>query len=202
MPANPRILGVEVETAGFEPARQFPREAEGLKPPICRQLALPLRDRTGATIAFVVIDEQDAILADQRWYLDSDPERGYGKPYARRNGEVDGRRVAVYLHREVLGLPHGDKRQVDHINGLTLDNRRANLRIVTHAEQAQNRRKRSATSSRYRGVTWDRSREKWLASATVNGRRTTVGRFESEDEAGAAVAAWRAEHMPFSQEAA
>jgi hypothetical protein len=71
-----------------------------------------------------------------------------------------------------------------------------------HAENAQNRRKRAGTSSRYRGVTWVKARGKWQAQVTLNGRRLNLGRFDSEDEAGAVVAAWRREHMPFSVEAA
>lgn len=51
-------------------------------------------------------------------------------------------------------------------------------------------------------VTWDKSRGKWMATAMLDGRRTTIGRFDTEDQAAAAVAAWRAEHMPFSAEAA
>lgn len=147
------------------------------------QIPVPLRDRTGAVIAFAVLDATDA----HRWYLD--------KGYARRW-------PGIYLHREVMGIGSDDGRYVDHVNGLPLDNRRANLRLTTIAENAQNLRRRAAPkSSRYRGVTWDKSRSKWMASGTLNGRRTTIGRFDSEDEAGAYAAAWRARHMPFAREA-
>ena len=38
------------------------------------------------------------------------------------------------LHRYVMGLSRGDKRQVDHINNEKTDNRRCNLRIVSCKE--------------------------------------------------------------------
>jgi len=38
------------------------------------------------------------------------------------------------LHRYVMGLLPGDKREVHHMNGDKKDNRRANLRIVSRAE--------------------------------------------------------------------
>ncbi len=38
------------------------------------------------------------------------------------------------LHRYLMGLEPGDKREVDHINGDTLDNRRENLEIVSAGE--------------------------------------------------------------------
>lgn len=48
--------------------------------------------------------------------------------------------VTVYLHRAVACPPAG--LVVDHIDGDTLDNRRSNLRVVTHRENCNNRRKR------------------------------------------------------------
>jgi hypothetical protein len=158
-------------------------------------IPVPLRDRTGTVIAFAVLDAEDAYLADRRWYLD----KGYARCQVRREGRL----IPVYLHREVMGVGSGDARYVDHINGLPLDCRRANLRFTTIAENAQNLRRRCApTSSRFRGVTWDKSRQKWMATAMLNGRRKTLGRFNDEEEAADVAAAWRAEHMPFSEEAA
>lgn len=164
-------------------------------------IPVPLRDRTGTIIGFAVLDQADEHLATHRWYMDSDPGRALGKAYARRNVQRDGRTIAIYLHREVVGLQPGDPRQCDHINGITLDCRRANLRILTHAQNGQNLRKRTNTTSRFRGVTWDKSREKWMATGALpGGRRRTLGRFDSEEEAGAVAAAWRAERLPFSEE--
>ena len=43
----------------------------------------------------------------------------------------------VLLHREIMGAQRGE--EVDHINRDRLDNRRSNLRLVTHKENCQNR---------------------------------------------------------------
>lgn len=153
--------------------------------------AVPVRNQDGQIIAWGVIDQADAHLLRHRWSFNTrDREKRYLKNW---EGQL--------LHRAVLGLGPEDPRRVDHINGNPLDNRRVNLRIVTTAQNAQNQGSRGG-SSRHRGVTWDRSRQKWMASAMLDGRRRTIGRFDSEDEAGAAASAWRAEHMPFSAEAA
>lgn len=44
------------------------------------------------------------------------------------------------MHRFIMGLGPGDPREVDHLNHNGLDNRRENLRIVSHLENGQNRR--------------------------------------------------------------
>lgn len=56
------------------------------------------------------------------------------------------------LHRFIMGLKPGDKRQVDHWNGNVYDNRRCNLRICSQAENLRNSKKRSGTTSQYKGV--------------------------------------------------
>ena len=49
------------------------------------------------------------------------------------------KRIVVKMHREILKVPDG--MFVDHINYNGLDNRKANLRPATHAQNARNRRK-------------------------------------------------------------
>lgn len=111
----------------------------------------------------------------------------------------------MYLHREIMGLKHAPPSEglVDHINGDPLDNRRENLRIVTYAQNAHNRKDREGGTSRYRGVSWwaDKRRPhlpgKWRAAVMVNGKLNFLGFFDDEDEAGRVTAAFYAEHMPY-----
>lgn len=62
------------------------------------------------------------------------------------------------MHRQIMGLPRGDLRVVDHINHDTLDNRRCNLRIATHQQNMQNYRTRKDNTSGYRGVSFYKTR--------------------------------------------
>lgn len=88
------------------------------------------------------------------------------------------------LHRYIMKPPAG--MVVDHINGNTLDNRRANLRIVTQAENAMNIHKRSKCPSGYRAVYFAKNIEKcWrLRFRGTFLRRMHVGYFYSRHVAG------------------
>lgn len=159
--------------------------------PVSRIALIPLRSRSGETVAHAIIDAADEAEVNQwRWCLNPNG-------YAWRS--VRGGREHVYLHRMLGGCTAGDGLYVDHINRDRLDCRRENLRQVTPAESAQNK---SAISGRFRGVRWDPLRRRWLAQAQLDGRHYHLGRHLTEEAAAAVVEAWRREHMPFSEEAA
>lgn len=149
---------------------------------------IPLHNRAGMVVAFTIVDADDhASFGRFNWSLTSNR-------YVRRRRPGGSQ---VRLHRELCGLDTGDGLDVDHLNGDKLDNRRANLRVATRAQNHQNRRKITGRSP-FRGVSYDRARGKWKAAATLNYRPVFIGRFDTEEAAAAAAAAWRAEHMPFS----
>lgn len=78
--------------------------------------------------------------------------------------------------------PH-NKPYVDHIDCNTLNNLITNLRWVTPKENTSNSRKRKNTVSKYKGVSWSKKIQKWIASITKNGKRIILGEFDNEDEA-------------------
>ena len=59
---------------------------------------------------------------------------------------------------------------IDHINGNTLDNRRANLRHATPAQNCANRRKIASTASVYLGVQ-PANEDGWKATISKDGRK-------------------------------
>lgn len=81
-----------------------------------------------------------------------------------------------YLHRMITKAPKGS--YVDHINRDTLDNRRENLRIITHSDNLRNTTKRLSRSG-YRGVYEERDgrKKKWRAEARVKGKAKYLGNF-------------------------
>lgn len=156
---------------------------------------VPLYNRDGAIVAFTTVDDADyAATAAHRWHRDA---RGYARRYEMA---PDGRKIVVLVHRVLLGLEPGDGLEADHINRDRLDNRRANLRVATRAENVLNRGPHRGSTSRYRGVWWEADKAKWRARGRLNGVRTSLGVFDDELAAATAAARWRAANLPGTPE--
>lgn len=90
-----------------------------------------------------VIDADDfALLGNYMW---SSSVSASGKLYAARSTTGGTERLARKILKATQGM------QVDHINGNSLDNRKANLRLCTHQENIYNTRNKLGMSG-YRGV--------------------------------------------------
>ncbi|MNO43397.1 AP2 domain protein [compost metagenome] len=106
----------------------------------------------------------------------------------------------ILLHRLVAKAPAN--KVVDHINHNTLDNRYSNLRLVTNAENQQNRRgaSRHNRSSRIRGVSWHKRMGKWRVYVQVSGVQHHIGFFSDIEEAKLAAIEARKKLLPYSTE--
>ncbi|MCX5633945.1 MAG: AP2 domain-containing protein [Phycisphaerae bacterium] len=102
--------------------------------------------------------------------------------YAKRYGYKNGRQTTIGMHQQILRFP--DNCVIDHENHNGLDNRRANLRVATPAQNACNCRKMLKTcSSKYKGVSYEDDKNQWRAYITCNGKRMYLGRFDNEADA-------------------
>lgn len=86
---------------------------------------------------------------------------------------------SYYLHRIIWFYMTGEwPNVIDHINGDPADNRWKNLRNVSQHENTKNQRLRSNNKSGIKGVCFVKSRNKWLASITINGKSKYLGIFD------------------------
>lgn len=110
-----------------------------------------------------------------------------GNVYAARS-EYDRRtkkKKTIFLHQLILNV--APPTIVDHRNHNTLDCRKDNLRTTNKAGNSMNRPKIDRLcSSQFKGVWWDRDRQKWMAYIKKDQRRKNLGRFTTEIEAAAA----------------
>lgn len=130
---------------------------------------------------YAIVDPEDyKRLAKYKWHINT----GRGTFYAVRCMWVRRERKtkSIKMHREIMKID--DELYVDHINGDGLDNRKANLRAVTIMQNSWNMKKfRRNCWSRYKGVTWNTRRKKWVAQIMARGEIKFFGGFEDEMEA-------------------
>lgn len=114
----------------------------------------------------VFLDAQDLPLIDA--YIWAIRHRGYAA--CKAGGK------SILLHRLIMSPKPGEL--VDHITGNTLDNRRANLRICTSAQNSKNQLLRVDNTSGFKGVRRHTSGAKWEALIKHNGKRHYLGLFD------------------------
>jgi len=76
---------------------------------------------------------------------------------------------------------------IDHINRIRDDNNINNLRWVSVSENNRNRGKQEGTTSKYKGVYFSKTKNRYIAEHYYDGKKKRIGSFKTEDEAGEAV---------------
>ena len=139
---------------------------------------------------YVKVDPEDfAAVSRRRWYAKPGPCAWYAVSCTRRGK----RRSYLLMHRFIMKPPRG--LVVDHINHDGLDNRRANLRIVTQQQNSWNSRKGlNQGKSKYKGVSWDSDNQKWAATIRIHGKCKRLGFFKDEISAAKAYDAAAKKH--------
>lgn len=130
---------------------------------------------------YAKVDPEDyQRLKGYKWFAVSNAHNFYIKKLPRT--AQSGKWPLISMHREIIKARKG--MLVDHINRDTVDNRKANLREATRAQNMSNTGKvRVPTSSKYKGVSWRKPRRKWRAQIKANGKQRYLGSFDDEIEA-------------------
>ena len=132
---------------------------------------------------YTIVDDADfEWLSSMRWFA---YKSTHGLWYVARNNRHanNGEVYMEKMHRLVMGLTKGDGKFVDHINGDTLDNRRANLRVVSNIQNMWNKGAQSNNRSGYKGVYRHSQTGKWVAQITHQRKTYSLGCFDAPEEA-------------------
>lgn len=138
---------------------------------------------------YAIIDEEDyqKVMDDitttlrigkkrvNKWYV---YEASTGKKYTASGSKRKS------IHRAVMGYPKG--MVIDHINGNPLDNRKVNLRVCTHSENAMNKKTRADSRSGYKGVYMSpngKNIQAYIRPPGMNKGRMSLGCYKTLEEA-------------------
>ena len=143
---------------------------------------IELRNKYGEVSGIAVVDvENYDHLSKYFWH-----KTYYG--YAARNSSVslgecesESKKYLIFMHRVIIGATKDQ--EVDHIDRDRLNNRMSNLRIVTSSQNKMNQNIRKDNTSGFKGVTWDKDRDKWMVSINKDRRRMFIGRYRDLHEA-------------------
>ena len=108
-----------------------------------------------------------------------------GHGYSQVNLSKNGKNQVTKIHKLVAvnfmhHNPNGYKLVIDHVNNIRSDNRLCNIQLITSRKNSSKDKK---GSSKYTGVSWDRSARKWKTSIMIKGVNKNLGLFSNEREA-------------------
>lgn len=133
----------------------------------------PIYDKYNNLKCHIIIDKEDFKRIDKyTWRLNG---RNYIKAKINKKD--------VYLHRYIMNQ-EDSKIIIDHKNNDPWDNRKRNLREATLQQNAFNRTKRINSTSKYKGVSFDKRRNLWESYYKIDGKKYSLGFFEQEKKAG------------------
>ena len=99
---------------------------------------------------------------------------------------IDGKHFTKTIHKLVaeyfIHNPY-NKNCVDHIDNNKLNNNVCNLRFCTQQENCMNTKLSSNNTSNYKGVTYHKQSNKWMAQIMINGKKQYLGFFDKIEDA-------------------
>lgn len=108
---------------------------------------------------------------------------GYSSDGKYLRTEIQGKKY--YVHRLIFLYHYGYfPKNVDHINGNSLDNRLENLREATPAQNNHNRSQDRRNKSGFKGVCWSKAVKKWHVQVGIDNYQKSFGYFKDLELAG------------------
>ena len=126
---------------------------------------------------FAIIDAEDyELISKHSWYALICKDTSYAYTKLWRNGKD----ISLAMHRLIMNCPTGQ--YIDHRDRNGLNNCKSNLRICSHRQNCMNQKPTIGTS-KHKGVSWSKDRNRWLAKIDPDGKQKFLGRFVNEIDA-------------------
>lgn len=109
-------------------------------------------------------------IKDYRWYLNNN---GYALAWVGDKQQT--------LHSLIMGKEKG--KEIDHKDRNRLNNRKENLRFTTHRNNSRNTKLPTNNTSGFMGVSFDKKRNKWVASLYIDRKQVYSKGFINKEDA-------------------
>lgn len=153
------------------------------RPPVIEEVfwedGLPYRKLPLTRGCYALVDAEDyQRLSAFLWHYHKD--KNALTPYAAASGGPNG--TVIRMHRFLKDV--SDRlRYVDHRDGNGLNNRKRNLRVCPPHRNSANRRKNKNNTSGFRGVFYNKRRNRYVASICAQRKAITIGYYKTAIEA-------------------
>ena len=129
---------------------------------------------------FAQVDDEDYdVLNKWSWYVSIFKHTRYAE---RRETISIGVSRLVKMHRVIMEIKDSQL-HIDHKDFNGLNNQKVNLRVVTNKQNQLHKQSIKGSTSKYLGVSWAKSKNKWVAQIMKDKKQIYIGRFHSEKEA-------------------
>lgn len=130
----------------------------------------------------LVDDEDFEYLNQWKWAYEKRYNRAVRSVYIKGSGRKNQKNDTWLMHRLIMNVPAN--KYIDHINGNTLDNRKQNLRICTHAQNMLNKKQVATNNtSGFKGVSWNKHAGRWMSKINIHRKQLYIGLFDTKEEA-------------------
>ena len=141
---------------------------------------MPIKHKGSTDVA--VCDFTDWLrVKNYKWHINKTASSKYACRTVWLGIRNNPKKISQLMHRFILGKC-GDL-QIDHIDGNGLNNTKKNIRFVTRAQNQANSMKHVKGTSIYKGVFFDKKRNKWRAAIAKESKFKFIGYYKSEAEA-------------------
>lgn len=128
---------------------------------------------------FTIVDDKDYEWLNQwKWHVQPSKNTDY---VVRTEWVTPKKCICIRMHRLIMGV--SGKVLIDHEDGDGLNNQRTNLRKADSVKNGANRRSAKNSSSKYLGVHFCKTRQKWVSQIQHKGKGKHLGIFNDEIKA-------------------